>query len=133
MAEWFPITLEPCVGYKKGILVTEPLDFIVAHHPQRGAVRIGLIWRHDGAAVQLSRFFKQEIRTLIQKRVTELRKAVTDNRVADRPSSIPDPRLIAAFLKGERFRKRKTQVSGGMPSGKGKQNERQRLYVPGRD
>lgn len=126
-----PITLEPCIGRKKGVLVSEPLDWIVAHHPRKGAIRIGSVWRYDGATVHLTKWFKPEVREHIYRVVVELRKQTTDAQVAERLSSIPDPRLIAAYLAGGQRRKRRSTVPAGASE---RQNDgRKRLYVPGRD
>jgi len=127
------ITIQQYTGRKKGILVTEPIDWVLAHTP-RGVVKVGLVMHTEGATIKFLRWLKPEMREEIRKRVAELRKQNGQAGIAPTTSSIPDPRLIMGYLRGERYRKRPTvaQVPAGVP--KGKQDERkQRLYVPGRD
>lgn len=132
MRELPPITIQQFVGRRKGILVTEPLDWVIANKPT-GAMRIGMVGHQEGATLKFIRWLRPDMREEIRKRVAELRKQNGQAGIASATSSIPDPRLIAGYLNGERFRKRPTvtQVPAGVP--KGKQDERKQLYIPGRD
>lgn len=129
------VTIEQFTGMCKGILVTQPIDWVIAH-TNKGSRRVGLVNHHEGATLRFIRVLPDDLREEIRKRVAELRKANGQHGIAHRTSSIPDPRLIKGFLKGERFRKRPTvvQAPDGLPSENGKHDERRkRLYVPGGD
>lgn len=129
------VTIEQYTGMCKGVLVTQPIDWVIAH-TNKGSRRVGLVNHFEGATLRFVRVLPEDLREEIRKRVAELRKANGQHGIAQRTSSIPDPRLINAYLKGERFRKRPTvtQVPAGVPAAEGQTNEpRKRLYVPGRD
>lgn len=135
MRELPPISIRQYVGKCKGLLVTQPIDWVVAH-TRRGDVRVALVGHAEGSTVRFIRILPDEIRELIRKRVAELRKERGGNEISPFTIGPPDPRIIRGYLKGERFRKRKRTVEmpDGMPSAGRKRNEpRKRLYVPGDD
>lgn len=127
-----PITIQQVTGRCKGVYVTEPADFVYAD-TARGRIKLGIVWHAEGSPIMFRQWLKPEMREAVRKRVAELRKENGQAGIASHTSSIPDPRLIMGYLRGERYRKRPTvtQVPNGVP--KGKQDERKQLYIPGRD
>ena len=112
------VSIEQFVGKCKGILVTQPIDWVIAH-TNNGARRVGLVNQVEGATLRFVRVLPMDLREEIRKRVAELRKARGGAGISPFTSSIPDPRLIKGFLKGERFRKRPTTIVApdGVPIG----------------
>jgi hypothetical protein len=123
------VTIEQYVGKCKGVLVTQPIDWVIAH-TNKGSRRVGLVNHFEGAVIRFVRVLPDDLREEIRRRVAELRKAQGGKSISDKTSSIPDPRLIQGFLRGEKFRKRKTVVSApdGLPSA-GEKNER-KIWTP---
>lgn len=104
-----PITIEQYCGKCKGILVALPQDWVLAHTPA-GVVKVGIVQHYEGAPVQFLRWLQPAMREAIRKQVAELRKQRGGNAISPHTSSVPDPRLIRGFLKGEKFRKKPTTI-----------------------
>ena len=114
MLHGLTITIGQMVGRKKGVLVCENLDVIYA--TRNGATRkIGFVGRFDGATVLLIRHLKPELREEVRNEVERLRAADPDGcSIAGGVSSVPDPKLVKAYVKGE-LKKKKTTII--MPDG----------------
>lgn len=135
MKELPPISITQYVGRCKGLIVTQPIDNVIAH-TRRGNVLVGFVDHHEGATVRFVRILPAELREEIRKRVAELRKEQGGKEISPFTVGPPDPRIIRGYMQGQRFRKRKKTVEmpDGMPSAERKQREpRKRLYVPGDD
>lgn len=101
MLHGLDISIAQMAGRKKGVYVTEPVDIIYAS--QGGSVRkIGFISRCHNGKVCLIRHLRPELRQEVRDEVERLRLAEPEGyTVAARTSSVPDPKLIKAYIKGE--------------------------------
>jgi len=116
------ITIKQMVGRKKGMLVTEAMDVIYAT-TSKGTNKIGFVGRHEGATCLLIRYLTPEVREEVRKEVERLRTGDPEGHsIAATVSSVPDPKLIKAYVKGE-LTKNKTQSTIILPEGVGEDDD----------
>ena len=101
MLHGIEVSIAQMTGRKKGVYVTEPIDVIYAS--QNGSVRkIGFISRCHNGKVCLIRHLRPELRQDVRDEVERIRLAAPEGfTVAARTSSVPDPKLIKAYLRGD--------------------------------
>jgi len=116
MLHGIEITIKQMVGRKKGLLVTEPTDVIYA--TKNGITnKIGFVGRYEGATCLLIRHLPLEVREEVRREVERLRTGDPEGcSIAATVSSVPDPRLVKAYVKGE-LHKKKTTSSIILPDG----------------
>lgn len=107
------ISIEQMLGRSKGVLVPMPIDFVFIT-PTDGKKRcVGQVQRRDNATLHFTRYLEPDLRQVVRTKVAELRHAAGLPTVSRLVSSVPNPRLVRAYLDGDIKRKKKTTIYTG--------------------
>lgn len=114
------ITLRQPLGRKKGVVVPLPMDCVFVTPPDGQAREVGFVDRAPNAMLHFVRFLDPELRAFIRTKVAEMRERAGLPSVHPLTSSVPNPRLIRAYLNGDfKKRKRTTVYTGGEDADEG--------------
>lgn len=106
-------------GYQKGLLVYMPFDTVHVVKSDGTRRHVGFVDRRPGATLRFVRVLDKDLREAIRKQVARLREEQGLPPISLLTVGPPDPRIVAAYLKGEKLRERPTTiiVPNEVPSG----------------
>lgn len=108
------IALRQPLGRCKGVVVPLAMDCVFVTPPDGQRREVGFVHRAPNAMIHFVRFLDPELRAFIRDKVSELRDRAGLPTVHPLTSSVPNPRLIRAYLNGDlKKKKRKTVYTGG--------------------
>jgi len=112
------ISIRQLTGNRRGIPATEPLDVIYASR-EGNRSKLGYVARFDNATVVLIRYLPADEREPLRKEVERLRLEQGGCSISKRIASVPNPKLIKAYVKGDLKKKAPTTIvmPDGTPAG----------------
>lgn len=114
------ITLRQPMGRCKGVIVPMPFDSVYVTPPDGRTREVAIVPRTPDATVHFLRYLEPELRGVIRDKVAELRRNAGLPPVHELTSSVPNPKLMRAYLQGELpRRKKKTVFTGGTDADEG--------------
>ena len=114
------IAIRQPLGRCKGLVVPMALDAIFITPPDGRAREVGWVHRAPNSMVHFTRYLDVDLRAVIRDRVAELRDQAGLPTVHELTSSVPNPKLVRAYLQGELpRRKKKTVFTGGTDADEG--------------
>lgn len=104
------VAIQQFSGVSKGLVKFLPMDTVHVIKPDGTRRHVGFVDRRPGATLRFVRVLDKDLREAIRKEVAKLREQQGLPPISLLTVGPPDPRIVAAYLKGEKLRDRPTTV-----------------------